>query len=37
MDVWNNITAGMIDRDNGELARQALSRWRRAAKIVEVE
>lgn len=37
MDVWNNITAGMIDRDNGESARQALSRWRRAAKIVEVE
>lgn len=32
-DMWNNITAGMIDRSNGETARQALSRWRRAAAI----
>ena len=30
-DVWNNITAGMIDRSNGEVARLAMSRWRRAA------
>lgn len=30
-DVWNNITAGMIDRSNGEAARLAMSRWRRAA------
>lgn len=30
-DVWNNVTAGMIDRNNGEMARLALSRWRRAA------
>lgn len=30
-DVWNNVTAGMLDRDNGEAARMALSRWRRAA------
>ncbi|MCS2930622.1 hypothetical protein NXV69_13655 [Bacteroides ovatus] len=30
-DVWNNVTAGMIDRNNGEVARLALSRWRRAA------
>ena len=30
-DVWNDITAGMIDRDNGEAARMALSRWHRAA------
>ena len=33
-DVWNNITAGMIDRSNGEVARLAMSRWRRAAAIV---
>ena len=30
-DVWNNITAGMIDRSNGDVARLAMSRWRRAA------
>ncbi len=33
-DVWNNITAGMIDRNNGEVARMAMSRWRRAAAVV---
>ena len=32
-DVWNNVTAGMIDRSNGEIATQALVRWRRAAKV----
>lgn len=30
-DVWNNVTAGMLDRSNGEIASQALTRWRRAA------
>ena len=33
-DVWNNVTAGMLDRDNGEMARQAMNRWRRAAALV---
>lgn len=32
-DVWNNVTAGMLDRSNGDVARMALSRWRRAAKV----
>ena len=32
-DVWNGVTAGMIDRSNGEIATQALGRWRRAAKV----
>ena len=32
-DAWNNVTAGMIDRSNGEVARLALSRWRRAAAV----
>ena len=32
-DVWNNVTAGMIDRSNGEIATQAFGRWRRAAKV----
>ena len=33
-DVWNNVTAGMMDRDNGEVARLAMNRWRRAAVLV---
>ena len=32
-DVWNSATAGMLDRSNGEVARMALTRWRRAAKV----
>ena len=32
MDVWNNITSGMIDRDNSEIAHLALDRWKRAAR-----
>ena len=32
-DVWNNATAGMIDRNNAEVARQAMGRWRRAAQV----
>lgn len=32
-DVWNNATAGMLDRNNGEVAQMAMRRWRRAATI----
>lgn len=32
-DVWNNVTAGMIDRSNGKVAQLALTRWRRAAAL----
>lgn len=32
-DMWNNVTAGRLDRDNGEVARMALSHWRRAAAL----
>lgn len=32
-DMWNNVMAGMLDRDNGEVARMALSHWRRAAAL----
>ena len=32
-DVWNHVTAGMLDRSNGEAARIALTRWRRAAAV----
>lgn len=33
-DVWNNVTAGMIDRSNGDVGRLAMTRWRRAAALV---
>lgn len=33
-DLWNNVTAGMLDRNNREAARMAISRWRRAAALV---
>lgn len=33
-DLWNNVTAGMLDHNNGEAARMAMSRWRRAAALV---
>ena len=32
-DLWNNVTAGMLNRNNGEAARMAMSRWRRAAAL----
>lgn len=32
-DVWNNATAGMLDRNNREIAQIAMRRWRRAATI----
>lgn len=34
-DVWNGITAGMLDRDIGTIAGDALDRWKRAAKAIE--
>ncbi len=33
-DVWNNVTAGMLDRDYGDIANIAFDRWRRAARVV---
>lgn len=33
-DVWNNATAGMLDRSYGEVASMAMERWRRAARTV---
>jgi hypothetical protein len=33
-DVWNQYTAGMIDRDAGEIANDALKRWKRAARAI---
>ncbi len=31
-DVWNNATAGILDRTYGEMATMALGRWKRAAR-----
>lgn len=35
-DVWNRATAGMIERDNGEVAMQSLSHWKRYAREVSL-
>lgn len=32
LDVWYNLSAGMIERTPGTIARQAHDRWRRAAR-----
>ena len=34
-DVWNSVTAGMLDADMGDISKQAYRRWRRAAKAIE--
>lgn len=31
-DVWNKYTAGMIEKSHGQIAEEALSRWKRASK-----
>lgn len=33
-DVWANVTAGMVDRDNATIARQAKARWKRVARSI---
>lgn len=35
-DVWKNLTSGMIDKTHGEIAEEALSRWKRSVKIQEI-
>jgi len=34
-DVWNSVTAGMLDRDIGDIADDAFDRWKRAARAIE--
>lgn len=34
LDVWYNLSAGMIERRPGTIARQAHNRWKRAARMV---
>lgn len=36
VDVWNRVTAGMIQRDKGSLAEQSLDHWKRHAKEVAI-
>jgi hypothetical protein len=33
-DVWNRASAGMIDRNNADVAGKAYDRWRRAANVI---
>ena len=35
-DVWNRVTAGMIERDKASIAEQSLSHWRRYAREVSL-
>lgn len=32
-DLWNYWTAGMFDRDEGQVAREAMKRWKRAYQV----
>jgi hypothetical protein len=34
-DVWNSVTAGMLDRDNATIAHEAHKRWIRAARMTQ--
>lgn len=31
VDVWNYLTAGMLDKSHGQIAREAFARWHRAS------
>lgn len=35
-DVWINITAGIIDKDHGQIAQEALDRWKRARNVNQI-
>ncbi|MBO6256038.1 MAG: hypothetical protein J6O49_20745, partial [Bacteroidaceae bacterium] len=35
-DVWHQVTAGMIDRSHGDVAADALDRWKRAQRVQQV-
>ena len=32
-DVWNQATAGMIDKTHAQIAEEAYDRWRRASEV----
>lgn len=33
VDVWNDLTAGMLDKSHGQIAREAYKRWHRASQL----
>ena len=35
-DVWNQYTAGMVDKNHGEIAADAYERWRRASNVSRI-
>lgn len=35
-DVWNRATAGMTERSHGEIAEEALDRWKRARRVSQI-
>lgn len=35
-DVWHQATAGMIDRSHGDVAADALDRWKRAQRVQQI-
>ena len=35
-DVWNQYTAGMVDKSHGEIAADAYERWRRASNVSRI-
>lgn len=36
VDVWNNFTQGFFQRSHGTIAKQALGRWRKVAKVEHI-
>lgn len=37
VDIWDDATAGIINKDNGMIAERALDRWKRTINLVEIE
>ena len=35
-DVWNQYTAGMVDKSHAEIASEAYERWRRASTVSQI-
>lgn len=35
-DVWHQATAGLVDRSHGEIAEDALDRWKRAQRVQQI-
>lgn len=35
-DVWRQITAGLVQKDHGAIAREAMERWKRARRVSQI-